>query len=82
MSNHTNHKRNEDKRTETGPRFENPNPGAGCNSTHVARSRRKWKTRSRRRERRALAWDEMTEEQRIDKMARDTEAAEMLIENR
>ncbi len=36
MSNHTNHRR-EEKRTETGPRWENHNPGKGCNSTHVAR---------------------------------------------
>ena len=28
------------------------------------------------------AWDEMTEEQRINKIVRDTEAAEMLIEDR
>lgn len=31
------------KRTETGPRWESHNPGKGCNSTHVARSRRAWK---------------------------------------
>lgn len=43
MSNHDNHRREERKRTETGPRYENPNPGAGCNATHVARGRRKWK---------------------------------------
>lgn len=43
MSNHTNHRRGEKRRTETGPRWENGNPGKGCNSTHVARARRKWK---------------------------------------
>lgn len=43
MSNHTNHRRNEESRTENGPRRESPNPGAGCNSTHVARARRAWK---------------------------------------
>ena len=46
MSNKKNHQREGKgnvKRTETGPRYENGNPGAGCNSTHVARSRRKWK---------------------------------------
>jgi hypothetical protein len=43
MSNHDNHRRCEGKRTETGPRYENPDPGAGCNATHVARGRRKWK---------------------------------------
>lgn len=31
------------KRTENGPRYESANPGKGCNSTHVARSRRAWK---------------------------------------
>ena len=31
------------KRTENGPRWESANPGKGCNSTHVARSRRAWK---------------------------------------
>ena len=43
MSNHDNHRRNEEKRTEHGPSYENANPGAGCNSTHVAKSRRDWK---------------------------------------
>lgn len=43
MSNHDNHRRGEKKRTEHGPRWENPNPGKGCNTTHVARSRAKWK---------------------------------------
>lgn len=52
MSNHPNHRRGEDRRTEHGPRFENHNPGKGCNSTHVARSRKKWKRRQRRSERR------------------------------
>jgi hypothetical protein len=37
MSNHTNHRRGEEKRTEHGPSYENHNPGKGCNSTHVAR---------------------------------------------
>jgi len=40
------------KRTEHGPRYENANPGAGCNATHVARSRAKWKRRANRSERR------------------------------
>ena len=43
MSNHTNHRRGEKARTEHGPAWESHNPGKGCNSTHVARSRRKWK---------------------------------------
>jgi hypothetical protein len=52
MSNRTNPRRKKSKRTETGPRFENPNPGAGCNATHVARSRKKWKRVGARTERR------------------------------
>lgn len=52
MSNHENHRRGEHHRTETGPSFESRNPGKGCNSTHVARSRRKWKRRAARSERR------------------------------
>ncbi len=52
MSNHDNHRRAETKRPETGPRYESHNPGEGCNSTHVARSRRKWKRRIARAERR------------------------------
>ena len=38
-------------RTEHGPRWENPDPGAGCNSTHVARTRRWWKNFKHRVER-------------------------------
>jgi hypothetical protein len=52
VSSHTNLRRKKIKRTETGPRFESKNPGAGSNSTHVARSRKKWKRRAARTERR------------------------------
>lgn len=52
MSNRTNPRRKKTKRTETGPRFENANPGAGCNATHVARARKKWKRVAARSERR------------------------------
>lgn len=52
MSNRTNARRGDRRRTETGPSYESKNPGAGCNSTHVARSRRKWKRRAARSERR------------------------------
>lgn len=52
MSNHDNKRRDEEKRTENGPRWESNNPGKGSNSTHVARSRKKWKKRARRKERR------------------------------
>jgi hypothetical protein len=46
MSNKNNARRGDKKRTEHGPRWENANPGAGCNSTHVARSRANWKRRN------------------------------------
>jgi hypothetical protein len=52
VSNKTNHRRRGGKRTENGPRYENGNPGKGCNSTHVARGRRKWKRIVARTERR------------------------------
>lgn len=52
MSNHRNQRREEEARTEHGPRWENANPGAGCNSTHVAGSRAKWKKYKSRAERR------------------------------
>lgn len=51
MSNKTNHRGVGKKRTETGPRYESKNPGAGSNSTHVARSRKKWKTTTERAKR-------------------------------
>jgi len=43
MSNRRNHRRAERRRSEHGPRYESADPGKGCNSTHVARSRRAWK---------------------------------------
>ena len=54
MSNKTNYHRKKAKRTEHGPRYENKNPGAGCNATHVARGRRKHKRRKRRADRRTV----------------------------
>lgn len=63
MSNRPNHRRGERRRTETGPRYENPNPGAGCNATHVARARRAWKRlmakAHRRSDRQAFVWKEL-----------------------
>ncbi len=53
MSRRINHRRGNVQRTETGPRYENANPGAGCNATHVARSRAKWKRRGARADRRS-----------------------------
>ena len=53
MSNRKNYRRGEERRTEHGPRYEGDgDPGAGCNSTHVARARRAWRNRHRRSERR------------------------------
>lgn len=52
MSNKPNHRREEERRTEHGPRYENRNPGKGCNATHVARARAKWKRRKTRADRR------------------------------
>lgn len=54
MSNRVNHRRAERRRTEHGPRWENPNPGKGSNSTHVARARSAWKRIGVRTERRKL----------------------------
>ena len=54
VSNRNNPKRDEARRTEHGPRWEAKDPGKGCNSTHVARSRTKWKRRRRRLVRRRL----------------------------
>lgn len=65
MSNRTNHRRGEGRRTEHGPRWENPNPGHGCNSTHVARARKKWKQITRRQERR-IERNSMTEQHKTD----------------
>ena len=52
MSNHANARRGDSYRSEHGPRYENGDPGAGCNATHVARGRRKYKRLRERRDRR------------------------------
>jgi len=52
MTNRNNPRRGDRHRMEHGPRWENPDPGKGCNSTHVAKARRKWKQINRRAERR------------------------------
>ena len=48
MSSHPNHRRGEKRRQDNGPTWENRTPSKGCNSTHVARSRAKWKKRRHR----------------------------------
>jgi hypothetical protein len=52
MSQRINHRRGEDRHQDNGPRWENGNPMAGCNSTHVAKARSSWRTLGRRLERR------------------------------
>lgn len=51
MSNHDNHRRNETKRTENGPKWEH----GGSDNSAVARARKKWKRRTNRKERRTGA---------------------------
>lgn len=52
VSNKPDHRTGKKRRTEHGPRWENGNPGKGCNSTHVARARKKHKRIRARKERR------------------------------
>jgi hypothetical protein len=52
MSSAPNHRRGHGRIQGNGPRWENPSPEAGCNSTHVARARKSWKALMRRAERR------------------------------
>lgn len=52
MSSKPNPRRGHDRVLERGPRYENSDPAAGCNSTHVARARNFWRTLNRRTERR------------------------------
>ena len=48
MSQHPNHRRDGKRHQDNGPRWENKNPMAGCNSTHVARARKGWRNLLRR----------------------------------
>lgn len=66
VTNRRNHRRDENRRMEHGPRWEHPDPGKGCNSTHVARSRRDWKRIEARRERRRLEREAQAERQTVD----------------
>jgi hypothetical protein len=52
MSSGPNHRRGHGRVQERGPTWENRRPSGGCNSTHVARGRRWWRTFGRRKERR------------------------------
>lgn len=52
MSQHVNHRRDGKRHQDNGPTYESHTPNAGCNSTHVARGRKRWKDlveRARRR---------------------------------
>lgn len=51
MSNRKNYRRGEERRTEHGPTWEGGPPCSGCNSTHVARARRKYQDALRRKHR-------------------------------
>lgn len=57
MSQRKNHRRGEKRHQDNGPTWESPTPGAGCNSTHVARARTKSKRRANRVERRTGAYN-------------------------
>jgi hypothetical protein len=52
MANKTNPRRRGKRHTEHGPTWEGGPSASGCNSTHIARARRKWKRRANRSERR------------------------------
>lgn len=52
MSQRIDHRREGKRHQDNGPRWENGNPMAGCNSTYVARSRSAWRKIGRRLERR------------------------------
>lgn len=56
MSKKPNPRRNEPSKQDNGPGYESRTPAAGCNSTHVARSRSKWKRCANRVERRTGAY--------------------------
>ena len=52
MSQRINHRRGGKRHQDNGPIWENGNPMAGCNSTHVARARSAWRKIGRRKLRR------------------------------
>jgi hypothetical protein len=52
MSQRPNPRRTEPRHQDNGPTWEGGPPNSGSNSTHVARSRRKWKRIGARAERR------------------------------
>ena len=58
MSSGPNHRRGEKRQQDNGPTYENRTPSGGCNSTHVARGRSKWKRLNNRTERRTTETEE------------------------
>lgn len=52
MSQRINHRRGGKRHQDSGPTWETGTPNGGSDSTHVARSRRKWRAMGRRAERR------------------------------
>lgn len=52
MSQKINHRREGKRYQDSGPCYESHTPNAGCNSTHVARSRSAWRKLGRRKLRR------------------------------
>ncbi len=64
MSQRINHRREGKRHQDNGTRWENPNPMAGCNSTHVARSNTKRKRRQHRAARRTVQV-ELREQQQV-----------------
>lgn len=52
MSSGPNHRRGHGRIADNGPTWEGSPPASGCNSTHVARARRRWRDMGRRAERR------------------------------
>lgn len=53
VSQKVNHRRGGERHQDNGPTWEGGPPNSGSNSTHVARSRKKWKRRAARAERRS-----------------------------
>jgi hypothetical protein len=52
VSQKPNPRRGEERHQDNGPTWEGGPPNSGCNSTHVARSRKTWKRYAARSERR------------------------------
>jgi hypothetical protein len=78
MTTKPNHRRGEPRTQDNGPTYESPTPSAGCNSTHVARSRSKWKRRASRSERRTGTTSPKC---RLKKLERPSDEVEVVVKN-